>query len=345
MQRFTVLFLMSAVLLCTTVLHARETDASESVLPVYLVNDYLVIVQGTIGGIEKRNLLIDTGANPSVITRDLAKKLRLSGPSEPVQAVGRNMNSQVVFLPSLQVGPISVQNLRVLVEDLTELDKKLGLRLDGLVGLDVLAHSNFRIDYHQKKLTFGPVPPLPYSAPMHQTRFMASIDTHVDGESLALLLDTGASDVMLFSPRTAGLAAKSGVPWDITNLAGRFAVRRVELKSLEAAGSDLGPREAFVSERPNAERYPYDGLLALGSERFRQIAFDFEHQVFSWEPAKSRGNTHRIPLGSALALASPALDATPSRATGECTTNLAISATSCGAPDAFPRKRLPLTSR
>lgn len=313
MRRFTVLFLLSVVLLCNHALNAQETGLNERVLPVYLVNDYMVIVRGSIGGLEKRNLLIDTGANPTVITRELAKKLHLSGSTEELQAVGYNMNSQVVSLPSLQVGPIQVQNLRVLVQDLTELDKKLGLHLDALVGLDVLTHSSFRIDYRAKKMIFGPVPPLSFAAPIHWTGYSACIDAHVDNQTVPLLLDSGAADIMLFSKRISGLEDKSGTVWDNTGLAGHFTLRQVKLNSLEAAGSNLGPREVFVSDRKNAEHYPYEGLLALGSQRFRQVAFDFEHQLFTWEPAKSRSSAPRTPRDSSLALASPAPDETPSQ--------------------------------
>jgi hypothetical protein len=314
MRRFTFLFALSVVLLCIHTLNAQEAGLNERILPVYLVNKYMVIVRGSIGGVDKRNLLIDTGANPTVITRELAKKLHLSGSTEELQAVGYNMNSQVVSLPSLQVGPIQVQNLRVLVQDLTEVDKKLGLHLDALVGLDVLAHSSFRIDYHEKKMIFGAVPSLPFAAPIRWTGYMACIDARVDGRSVPLLLDSGAADIMLFSQRISGLAEKSGVAWNNTGLAGHFTLRQVKLNGLDAAGSNLGPREVFVSDSKNAEHYPYEGLLALGSQRFRQVAFDFEHQLFTWEPVKSRSSVPPTPRDSSLALASPAPDDTPSQA-------------------------------
>jgi hypothetical protein len=314
MHRFTVLSLLSVVLLFSVAASAQETGLNERVLPVYLVNDYMVIVRGSIGGIEKRNLLIDTGANPTVITPDLAKKLHLSGSTEQLEAAGQNMNSQVVSLPSLRVGPIQVQNLRVMVQDLTEFDKKLGLHLDGLVGLDVLAHSSFRIDYHAKRMIFGAVSPLPFAAPIRWTGSMACIDARVDGQTVPLLLDSGAADIMLFSQRISGLADKAGTIWNNTGLAGHFTLRQVKLNSLDAAGSNLGAREVFVSDSKNAERYPYEGLLALGSQRFRQVGFDFEHQLFTWEPVKTKSIAPRTPRDSALALASPAPDDAPSQA-------------------------------
>lgn len=314
MQRFTALLSLSIVLMCACTVNAQEIGLNDRVLPVYLVNDYMVVVRGSIAGLGKRNLLIDTGANPTVITRELAKKLHLSGPSEQFQSVGQNMNSQVVSLPSLQVGPIQVQNLRVLVQDLTELDKKLGLHLDALVGLDVLTHSSFRIDYHEKKMIFGAVLPLPFAAPIRWTGYQACIDAHVEGQTVSLLIDAGAADIVLFSQRIAGLARKSGVTRDNTSLAGHFTLRQVKLNVLEAAGSSLGPREVFVSDSKNAGHYPYEGLLALGSQRFRQVAFDFEHQLFTWEPAKSRSNVPRTPRDSSLALASPVPDDNASQA-------------------------------
>jgi predicted aspartyl protease len=343
MRGLTVLFLLSGVLLCNVAANA-QADSSETVLPVTLFNDYLVIVRGSVGGFEKRNLLIDTGANPTVITPELAKKLHLSGYSEQLQAVGHNMNSQVVSLPSLQVGPIQVANLRVLVRDLSEFDRKFGLRVDALVGLDVLAHHSFLIDYHQKRMIFGPVPLLPFAAPIRWTGYMACIDVNVNGQTTPLLLDTGAADVMLFSQRLSWLAKEPGELWATTNLAGHFTVRQVKLHSLEAAGSDLGPREVFVSDSQNTARYPYEGLLALGSPRFRQIAFDFERQSFSWEPRKSRSNILRAVQNggtppNSLALASPTTDVEPSRVSGQCIGDSAMgNPPSCEAPAAFARQ-------
>jgi hypothetical protein len=48
-------------------------------IPFKLYRDYLIVVQGSLGGREALNFLIDTGVNPTVIDSRIAKKLGLTG--------------------------------------------------------------------------------------------------------------------------------------------------------------------------------------------------------------------------------------------------------------------------
>lgn len=269
------------------------TDARQ-VVPAKIYSGYVVVIQGSIGSLNKRNFAIDTGAYPSIVDRELAHKLHLPTQNAELRVVDHNMNSELTSLPSLRVGPIQLAGLPVIVQDLSELSRTFGVRLDALIGLDVLARSSFRIDYRDKQVVFGRVDPLPLTAPIIWVNSMACVDVQVDNHPTRLLVDTGAASLLLFAKRLPWAAATSGRPRPYSNLGGNFQLNRVEARSLSVAGNDLGANPVFVSGTQNMSAYPFDGLLATGAMPFRQIAFDFERFELSWEPASSKADNARL---------------------------------------------------
>ena len=144
MARYIFFALSCACLLNCSALLAQP-GLSESVLPLKLYGQHLIVVQGSIGTLERRNLVIDTGAYPSIIDSAVAKKLHLAGRDEDLDSVDRTLTRAAVIVPSFDVGPIHVAAVRSLVNDLSAASRTFGLRIDALIGLDVLAHSSFRL--------------------------------------------------------------------------------------------------------------------------------------------------------------------------------------------------------
>jgi hypothetical protein len=299
MQRFTVLFVLSALLLCSVSAEAQSESSSSNALPIELYKNYLIVVRGSIGTLENRRFIIDTGAYPTVISPRVAKKLRLSGHKEAVHVVGHDIDSDVMYVPFLQLGPLKSQHLRAVVKDLSVFDRDMGVQIDAMVGLDVLRQSRFRIDYRESKLIFAAPGSLPFTAPIRWDGEKACIDVDVNGKPTRLLLDSGAADVMLFEQKFAELSSRPGLGWTSANLGGRFAIRQIRLKSLGMAGSDLGAREVFLSDTDNMTSFAFAGLMAIGAERFRRVEFDFERQTFSWEPARWKGRVSPVARAAA----------------------------------------------
>ena len=67
------------------------------------------------------------------------------------------MKTQQAVLPELDLGPIHAANLSVNVMDLAAWEDKLGTEIAGLIGMDVLGRTSFRLDYERKELIFGSV--------------------------------------------------------------------------------------------------------------------------------------------------------------------------------------------
>ena len=128
-----------------------------SELPIQLCRDYLVVVEGSIGTLEKLTFIIDTGTFPSIIDQRIATALGLSEREGKAVLVGQSVQAKLATLPFVAVGPARVESVPVLVQDLSSLEKTLGRRIDAIVGLDVLGRNSFSINYRTKRLRFGSV--------------------------------------------------------------------------------------------------------------------------------------------------------------------------------------------
>jgi predicted aspartyl protease len=246
----------------------------------------LIVVQGSIGSRIKLNFIIDTGAYPTVIDRDLAQRLSLTGHQEEIETVDRTLSGAGVTIPDIAVGPIHATKVRSIVQDLSDVSKRAGVRIDALVGLNVLAHSSFRIDYGAKKVIFGPVDPLPSSVPFQLVNGRLCVDLQAGSRPVRMLVDTGAEKVVLLG---------SHVPWisrsdrarAFTNLGGRFAVQEIRLDDLQLGDTILNREPVYLSDR-EIPVHSFDGFLS--TIQFQQIALDFERGEFSWMVKDERKN-------------------------------------------------------
>jgi len=304
MARHTMLALSCAWLFSCSNVWAQP-NLIEQVVPLKLYGQHLIVVRGSVGSLGKRNLVIDTGAYPSIIDRALVKKLHLSGHAEELDAVDRTVTRPAVVVPSVDVGPIHVTAVRTLVDDLSAASERFGVRIDALIGLDVLSHSSFRIDYETKQIFFGVVDPLPSSVPFEIAGSMICVDLRAGGRSLRLLVDTGAENVLLLGPRVSWLSAVPRRTREFTNLGGNFRLREISLDGLQLGDTNVAGQPVFVSDAADMPAYPFDGFLSTA--RFRQIAFDFERRRFSWMTSDSRRNQIHV---AADAPTSPAYVAT-----------------------------------
>ena len=70
-----------------------------------------IVVQGSIGGLENLNLVIDTGASSTTISKRVAKKLGLKGKKKQVLAYGKKVKGEEVTLPSVEIGALRLEDV------------------------------------------------------------------------------------------------------------------------------------------------------------------------------------------------------------------------------------------
>ena len=97
-------------------------------------------------------------------------------------------------MPSLNFGPMQRDNISVLIEDLSFLQKALPVRVDGVIGLDLLGQSAFVIDYASREIHFGPSPELPVSIPLRVTDGLAIVDAELNNVPAHLLVLQATSE-------------------------------------------------------------------------------------------------------------------------------------------------------
>lgn len=272
---------ISGVILIPVALSAAE---GRTEIPFRLYRDYVIVFTGSIGPIQKLNFILDTGAVPSVVDRRVANKLRLGGHVEKVLVFGRELGTREVTLPEVRFGPVKAMSVPVLCQDLSFVEKELGVRVDAMIGFDVLGRHSFGIDYAAQKLVFGPVESDAHSHPIQSRPGFVYLTIHVQGRPLYLVVDTGARDLILFSARLGNrldglrtLSTKGS-----SNLAGKMTLKQMRLTEARLGTNDLGTLNAYLLDNPEPGNLGFDGSLGVRSLGLTRLAFDFERQTISW---------------------------------------------------------------
>jgi predicted aspartyl protease len=225
-----------------------------------LYHDYLIVVRGSAGSLKGLNFLVDTGASPTVLDPRVARKLHLQETPASIAVVGGRVQAGQATVPSLSLGPAHRENLPVLIEDLSFLEKNLPFRVDGVVGLDVLGQGAFLIDYAMHKIQFGPTPMLPNSLVLHMKDGLAMVDADVNGAHASLLVDTGASGLTLFTRNETPALKVASI--------GEFKRKPFPARSVRLGQTEF--KQESVSVVDGGGNYAFDGLMspvALGITR------------------------------------------------------------------------------
>lgn len=261
-------------------------------IPFKAYRKYFIVVEGRIGGLgqqnmgrqnlDHQNLLLDTGSNPSLIDRDLVARLGLESVPGDLSAFNKSVASQTVTLPELQFGPVERHSLRVEVADFSAISRGLGVRIDAVIGLDVLGETNFSVDYSKSKLIFAAV------AEPNTARFASGpqfmiVDLKNGGRLFHLIVDTAAARMVLFTDHLQD----ADFQWTTETGTGRNVVGSIPLKTIvlmqaRIGTQEMGPLKALVAVSGKQIGREIDGLMALSCLKPTSISFDFEHGILGW---------------------------------------------------------------
>jgi hypothetical protein len=259
-------------------------------LPVRVYGGYLVIVEGAIGDLHNLNFLVDTGACPSVVDQKIARDLKLPEQPERVNLWNKSVQARQVVIPSLSLGPVRVESIPVLAEDLSFLQKALGLKVHAIVGLDVLRKSSFTINYKAKEILFGAPESLTYFAPFETDTPVITIRMGFQDRRLRMVVDSGGPDLTLFRSRVSEPIALQTLGTEtVADAGGTFQRTKVRIPELYIGKQTLGAQTAFLVDDRKDEGDDFDGVLGIRGLQFWKVAFDFENRRLSWEltPAAS----------------------------------------------------------
>jgi hypothetical protein len=246
-----------------------------------LYRDYLIVVRGSAGPLKGLNFLLDTGASPTVLDRRVAEKLHLDQLPASIAVVGGSVEAAQATAPTLEVGPARRDNFPVLVEDLSFFQKALPVRIDAVVGLDLLGQSAFEIDYAARQILFGLVALLPNTLPLRLQAGLPVVEAQVNHLSAHLMVDTGASSLVMFerpAPRPMRISEVRPSPGTI----GEFDRKQVWLPSLRLGETEFGKEPAFLVRSRGEEAQDFDGLMSPAALGITKMAFDLGRGVLTF---------------------------------------------------------------
>lgn len=253
-------------------------------IPFELFNDHLIIVKGTIGSIGNVNIMLDTGKSPTAISKDTADQLNLRGNRESLLMSNGRIEVQSVILSRMQIGALHAEFFRVIVQDLSLMERKLGISIGGIAGLDILSANSFMIDYRKRRIVFGPTE-ASRKAVRFDTRLpFLTVKATIKGQEVRLLVDSGTSGLLLYRKRfKATLPLATDQDPLISTAAGPMPAQWFRASEVSLGKENLGPQLIVIGDLDPDPRYDFDGLLGFRNLGFRRVWFDFENGLFRWD--------------------------------------------------------------
>ncbi len=268
-------------------IRSPETDArrkSETTVRFNLYRGYLILAQGSAGPLNHLSLLLDTGTSSTILDQRLARRLGLVERPAVIGVANGRVQARATTVPSVGIGPIRRNNFPVLIRDLGFLQRSLLVPVDAVIGLDVLGQVSFMVDYTSREIHFGSPITLPISIPLQLKGGLATVDAELNHAPVHLLLDTGASSLILFETRMPkSVSGQSiGVVKRSTNLNGNFERKQVWLHSLKLGEAEFGHEPAFVVRDRSDTGRDFDGLISPAALGITRIAVDVERGVLAF---------------------------------------------------------------
>jgi hypothetical protein len=260
---------------------ATNSKTSGSVLPFELYEGHIILAQAPLVGTkEKLNVMIDTGASHSVISRKTAKRIktpRIAGPA--VQAGAFDGGSEVER--------VIVRGLRFAGRTLTIACYSAQLpwdKVDLILGLDVLRSQRLRIDYQAKQLVFSDPTEFASSVPFDFEEGLLLVRVQIGKEVYRLSIDSGAPMTSLHRDRCAGsLKSLKGERAAIRRLGGTSEVQTVTLPDIQIGDKRFESAPAMILRGSRKPETIWDGVIGIKSLGLRAVQFDFDNNRMSWE--------------------------------------------------------------
>jgi predicted aspartyl protease len=246
------------------------------IITLKIYRNFLVVAQGQIGGItEAQNFILDTGSAPSIVNSRVATQLGLATTLSNTTALGKTIPIQAATIPDIELGPIRAVSLPVLVEDLSRLEHECGIPIAGIIGLDMLSKSSFRLNYDSSEIQFGPTSHEGIPVHFDARAGIAVAEVRLRGKPVRMLVDTG-SDVLVL---LGGNFAEAG--WlELRNTSQRgttLAEQNTDLQIFSAPEILLGGKHfskdtAYFA--PGSWDPAFDGVLGVRALGFRALSYD-----------------------------------------------------------------------
>jgi hypothetical protein len=171
-----------------------------------------------------------------------------------------------------------------MIEDLRYL-RANGAPIDGVIGLDLLRRTNFRLDLVARRVLFGITEKLPgRSVPMQADGICLKVELEFDGRPVWMIADTGMKGAVFYQDQLDSMAANYRVQRQITGISLGGAIRYTPalVPRLRLGTQDLDRQVYLVPTSANPLLQNTAGYLGLAALDAKIIEFDFRHNELRW---------------------------------------------------------------
>lgn len=241
----------------------------------FKLSGHLIVVEASIGEQHNLSMVIDTGSTNSLIAPVIAKRLGLETTTGEIIALGtEEVSIRESILESLRIGDLEFAEVLVRIGPLPTFSR---LRVDGLIGLNVLRRTNWILDYKERKLIAGLKHSIDGSQSFYPDLPYVPVRLTINGEWGVFMLDTGTDRLLLFGERIRDrftLVNRPGAE-AIDFLGGRARLRKVLVHDLCLGDTCWRNMQAHVLRSSRMEDLGLDGILGPIALGLKEIHLDF----------------------------------------------------------------------
>lgn len=256
-----------------------------------------VVVQVMVNGKGQFSMLLDTGADPSIVDLETAKSIGLEIAAKGEQGSGGGKDANPAYetsLPTVQLGSFTATNVAALAMDLSRISTALGRPIGGVLGYSLLKSRIVQIDYPNRKVRFMTKAPSCAEAArsgagkcttlsFRYKNDILAAGVKVNGKRVTTNFDTGSNGTFQVAPAAveklrlgedvarAHPASSVGFNGALKNQEG--TVRNVSVGTI----SVNEPTVVFYGKGTGMDKEPWDLRVGNGFLKDFVVTLDFQH--------------------------------------------------------------------
>lgn len=259
----------------------------------------LILLPVQVNGDGPFEFILDTGAGTSLLSSDLAKKLKIKIIStREGQSAGGKISVSLAKVDSLAVGQAKLDDVDVGIVDLTHIGNTIGTKIDGDVGYNFLKHFRITIDYHDCEIRLDEprrIQRLGRSSKAEVPMRLASlakplllVDVHANGHGpFQFAIDTGTSTTAIAPELARQLGLKSSPIGPLTTGGAQVNVTAGTLESFKVGRAGVDDLVVVVADffatLSQAVGAKLDGIVGYNFLRNFRVVMDYPSEKFRLE--------------------------------------------------------------
>ena len=259
----------------------------------------LILLPVQVNGDGPFEFILDTGAGTSLLSSDLAKKLKIKIIStKEGQSAGGKISVSLAKVDSLAVGQAKLDDVDVGIVDLTHIGNTIGTKIDGDIGYNFLKHFRITIDYHDCEIRLDEprrIQRLGRSSKAEVPMRLASlakplllVDVHANGHGpFQFAIDTGTSTTAIAPELAQQLGLKSSPVGPLTTGGAQVNVTAGTLESFKVGRAGVDDLVVVVADffgtLSQAVGAKLDGIIGYNFLRNFRVVMDYPSEKFRLE--------------------------------------------------------------